>query len=139
MHKERVCMSGTEPVASGKCSAVELNTSRHFSSFSFFLFFFLFFFKLVFRDRVSLCCLGCSGTHFVDQASLELRDLPASASRVLGLKACTTMPGSFSFKTGLTKFPRQDLNSQFSCLSLPKPQGLQAWLRMWPYVTSFFH
>jgi hypothetical protein len=33
---------------------------------------------------------GCPGTHFVDQAGLELRNLPASASRVLGLKACTT-------------------------------------------------
>jgi hypothetical protein len=28
--------------------------------------------------------------HFVDQAGLELRNLPASASRVLGLKACAT-------------------------------------------------
>jgi hypothetical protein len=33
---------------------------------------------------------GCPGTHFVDQAGLELRNLPASVSRVLGLKACTT-------------------------------------------------
>jgi hypothetical protein len=45
---------------------------------------------LVFRDRVSLCSPGCPGTHFVDQAGLELRNLPASASQVLGLKACTT-------------------------------------------------
>jgi hypothetical protein len=37
---------------------------------------------------------SCPGTHFVDQASLELRNLPASASRVLGLKAYTTTPGS---------------------------------------------
>jgi hypothetical protein len=29
--------------------------------------------------------IGCPGTHFVDQAGLELRNLPASASRVLGL------------------------------------------------------
>ncbi|GAB1296956.1 Predicted gene 11032 [Apodemus speciosus] len=29
-------------------------------------------------------------THFVDQAGLELRNPPASASQVLGLKACTT-------------------------------------------------
>jgi hypothetical protein len=36
---------------------------------------------------------GCPGTHFVDQAGLELRDPPASASRVLGLKACATTPG----------------------------------------------
>jgi hypothetical protein len=46
-----------------------------------------------FRDRVSLCSPGCPGTHFVDQAGLELRNPPASASQVLGLKACTTTPG----------------------------------------------
>jgi hypothetical protein len=45
-----------------------------------------------FRDRVSLCSPGCPGTHFVDQAGLELRNPPASASQVLGLKASTTMP-----------------------------------------------
>jgi hypothetical protein len=56
-----------------------------FLSFSFFFFFFL-----VFRDRVSLCSPGCLGTHSVDQAGLELRNLPASASQVLGLKACAT-------------------------------------------------
>jgi hypothetical protein len=50
-------------------------------------------FCFVFRDRFSLYSPGCPGTHFVDQAGLELRNLPASASRVLGLKACTTMPG----------------------------------------------
>jgi len=33
-----------------------------------------------FRDRVSLCSLDCPGTHSVDQAGLELRDPPASAS-----------------------------------------------------------
>jgi hypothetical protein len=38
---------------------------------------------LVFQDRVSLCSPGCPGTHSVDQADLELRDPPASASRVL--------------------------------------------------------
>jgi hypothetical protein len=47
----------------------------------------------VFQDRVSLYSPGCPGTHFVDQAGLELRNLPASASRVLGLKVCTTTPG----------------------------------------------
>jgi hypothetical protein len=46
----------------------------------------------VFRDRVSLYSPGCPGAHFVDQAGLKLRNLPASASRVLGLKACATMP-----------------------------------------------
>jgi hypothetical protein len=45
----------------------------------------------VFQDRVSLYSPGCPGTHFVDQAGLELRNPPASAS-VLGLKACATTP-----------------------------------------------
>jgi hypothetical protein len=49
-----------------------------------------------FRDRVSLCSSGCPGTHFVDQAGLKLRNPPASASRVLGLKACATTPGSYA-------------------------------------------
>jgi hypothetical protein len=49
----------------------------------------------VFQDRVSLYSPGCPGTHFVDQAGLELRNLPASASRELGLKACATTPGNF--------------------------------------------
>jgi hypothetical protein len=44
----------------------------------------------VFQDRVSLCSPGCPGTHSVDQAGLELRNLLASASQVLGLKACAT-------------------------------------------------
>jgi hypothetical protein len=52
------------------------------------------FIYLVFQDRVSLYSPGCLGTHFVDQAGLELRNLPASTSWVLGLKACTTMPSS---------------------------------------------
>jgi hypothetical protein len=41
-----------------------------------------------FRHRVSLCNPSCPGTHSVDQAGLELRNPPASASQVLGLKAC---------------------------------------------------
>jgi hypothetical protein len=39
---------------------------------------------------VSLYSPGYPGTHFVDQAGLKLRNLPASASQVLGLKACAT-------------------------------------------------
>jgi hypothetical protein len=72
-----------------------------FSFFFFFFFFFCFLFCLFvclfvcfFRDRVSLCSPGYPGTHSVDQAGLKLRNLPASASQVLGLKACaTTTPG----------------------------------------------
>ena len=32
------------------------------------------------NNLVFLCTTGCSGTHYVDSADLELRDLPASAS-----------------------------------------------------------
>jgi hypothetical protein len=44
----------------------------------------------VFWERVSLRSPRCPGTDFVDQAGLELRNPPASASQVLGLKVCTT-------------------------------------------------
>jgi hypothetical protein len=37
-----------------------------------------------------LCSPGCPGTHSVDQAGLELRNPPASASQVLGLKVYAT-------------------------------------------------
>jgi hypothetical protein len=53
-----------------------------------FVLFFVLLLLLFFRDRVSLYSSDCPGTHFVDQADLELRNLPASASRVLGLKVC---------------------------------------------------
>jgi hypothetical protein len=56
-------------------------TQRHF------FLFWGFCFVLFFQDRVSLCSPGFPGTHFVDQAGLQLRNLPASASQVLGLKA----------------------------------------------------
>jgi hypothetical protein len=45
---------------------------------------------LVFRDRVTLCSPVCPETHSVDQADLELRNPPASASQVLGLKVYPT-------------------------------------------------
>ena len=60
--------------------------------FCFICFVFCLFVCLFFRDRVSLCSPGCPETHSVDQAGLELRNLPAFASQVLGLKACATMP-----------------------------------------------
>jgi hypothetical protein len=54
------------------------------------LFVFLF---VVFRDRVSLYSPSCPGTRSVDQAGLELRNLPVSVSQVLGFKAyATTAP-----------------------------------------------
>jgi hypothetical protein len=57
------------------------------------LFFHSFFFLLIYLFFIFLgfsVYPGCPGTHFVDQAGLKLRNLPASASQVLGLKACAT-------------------------------------------------
>jgi hypothetical protein len=59
-----------------------------------FLFLFVCF---VFQDRVSLYSPGCPETHFVDQAGLELRNPPASASQVLGLKACASTPSLYTY------------------------------------------
>ena len=60
---------------------------QYFFSFVFCFFFFL-------PDRVSLCSPSCTGTHSVDQDGLELRNVTASASQVLGLKTCATIPSS---------------------------------------------
>jgi hypothetical protein len=57
---------------------------------------FLFWFGLVwfgfwfFETEFIALAVRCPGTHSVDQAGLELRNPPASASRVLGFKACAT-------------------------------------------------
>jgi hypothetical protein len=40
-------------------------------------------------DKVLLCSSGCPETHSADEAGLQLRDLPASVSQVLGLKVTT--------------------------------------------------
>jgi hypothetical protein len=81
-------------------------------SFLFFLFLFLFLFVCLFvcfRDRVSLYS---PGTHFVDQAGLKLRNPPASASQVLGLKACATT----------ARLPRTFLNPSFFKSFSPLPK-----------------
>ena len=53
---------------------------------SLFIYSFIHSFFFFFGDRVSLCSPGYSGTHSVDQAGLELRNPPASASQVKGIK-----------------------------------------------------
>jgi hypothetical protein len=66
--------------------------------FGFVLFCFVLFCFVLFFETVSLYSPGCPGTHFVDQDGLELKNPPASASQVLGLKACaTTVQHSFCF------------------------------------------
>ena len=51
--------------------------------------------------RAASCSPGCPGTHYVDQAGLELREnLPASASQVLGLEDCATTTRLLCFEAG---------------------------------------
>ena len=49
--------------------------------------FFCLFILFCFFEVVSLCSLGCPGTHSVDQAGLKLK---AVCLPLLGLKACAT-------------------------------------------------
>jgi hypothetical protein len=58
-----------------------------------FFFFFLFFVFVCLFFETGFLCVALAVlelAHFVDQAGLELRNPPASASQVLGLKACAT-------------------------------------------------
>jgi hypothetical protein len=86
-HTELLYMSQACTWVTVRQSLEEMLTESVFLSCVVFLFVWL---VLIFPDRVSLCSPGCPGTHVVDQAGLELRNPPASASRVLGLKACAT-------------------------------------------------
>jgi hypothetical protein len=70
----------------------------------------------VFQDRVSLCSSGCPGTHSVDQAGLELRNPPASASQVRRVKVCATT-------TALLK----DSSYRLPC----RPRGSNSVLEAW--------
>jgi hypothetical protein len=63
---------------------------------------------LVFHDKVSFYSPGSPGTHSVEQAGLKLRNLPASASQVLGLKAGdTTARQTLKINSGKNKQPPQ--------------------------------
>ena len=76
--------------------------------------FFIYLFFWFFRDRVSLYSPGCPGTHFVDQAGLELRNPPASASLSSGIKGVRHYTGPIFFKSGIDK-----LNHQNGMLFMP--------------------
>jgi hypothetical protein len=81
---------------------------------------------LVFQVRVSLCSPGYPGTHFVDQTGLELRNLPASASQVLGLKVCTT--------TTQQNWTSENYISHW--FSMVKQKSMTLWL-LWPTPVSW--
>lgn len=49
---------------------------------------------IYFENKVSLCCSDHPETYYVNQAGRELRDLPALAFCVFGLKAHTIALGS---------------------------------------------
>jgi hypothetical protein len=70
---------------------------RHHCSALLYFFFVCLFLFLFFETGFLCVALSCPGTHFVDQAGLKLRNPPASASQVLGLKSCSITPGSFVF------------------------------------------
>jgi hypothetical protein len=57
------------------------------------------------RQGFSLCSPGCPETHSVDQAGL---DPPASASQVLGLKACATTAQLIVILVGQGRTEAQD-------------------------------
>jgi hypothetical protein len=70
------------------CAGIETLTKTVlfcFVLFCFVLFCFVLFYFLAFQDRVSLC----PGTYSVEQPGFELRNVPVSASQVLGLKVFT--------------------------------------------------
>jgi hypothetical protein len=107
-----------------------------------FCFIFLFCFFFFFRDRVSLYSPGCPGSHSVDQAGLELKNLPASASQVLGLKACATNARAlyFIFETGflcVALVALQTTLASKSEISLPLPPECFNPLKLLP-LPSFF-
>ena len=88
----------------------------------------------VFWDRVSLCSPGCPGTHSVDQAGLELRNQPASASRVLEFKVCISTAG-----LGLCTFKNYYLLNVYEytvAVSDKQEEGIRShyrwlWATMW--------
>jgi hypothetical protein len=91
---EKKSVSGLKPAREVKLGKT-ISTLGYFCFVLFLFFLFFIFVVVVFQDRVSLCSPGCHGTHSVDQAGIELRNPPASASQVLGLKACATTAQNF--------------------------------------------
>jgi hypothetical protein len=101
--------------------------------FCFVLFYFvLFFVVVVFWQKVSLDSPGCPVNHSVDHAGLELRNSPASASQVLGLKECTITAWPQArficlFKVniwyGSPQFTRDPRNVIFGCIRGKKWTG----------------
>ena len=78
MTQSPVCMEVSQ--VPGHLTATFFRGGENHNPLSFCLVLFCFVLFLFFRDRVSLCSPDCSGTHSVDQAGLEFRNPPTSAS-----------------------------------------------------------
>jgi hypothetical protein len=105
-------------------------------------------FCFCFQDRVSLYSPGCPGTQFVDQAGLKLRNPPASASQMLGLKVCATTAQqclysytqSFSFHSIYFIFRVSKLRTDISVFYLPLLccySICQIWLQSWKALETW--
>jgi len=98
-----------------------------------------------FLDRVSLFSTWYPETWYVDQVGLELRGLPASAFKVLGLKACATMPsnkGSSYLNVG-SKFTVSNLRECYRLTPGPtmpgKPSTTELQLQLHPPYYLFLN
>jgi hypothetical protein len=107
------------------------------------LFVFLFVLFCFVWDRVSLCSPGCPGTSSVDQSGLELRNLTAFASQMLGLKMCTNtaqLLKCFYCKKKSTEVLRfsQECLRFFACLLLKSRVCLTSYWSMHIQVMKWF-
>ncbi|GAB1297090.1 Exocyst complex component 7 [Apodemus speciosus] len=86
--------------------------------------------------RVSLYSSGCPGTHFVDQAGVELRNLPASASQALGLKVSILS----SFESRLMKLENSIIPVHKQTENLQRLQeNVEKTLSCLDHVISYYH
>lgn len=121
----RLCTLARTCLSTLTCGKLEIDVRCFSQSYlylilclvNFFLFFCLFFRGRIGLSWNSLCTPGCPGTH---------SDPPASASPVLRLKACTTVPDvHLTFWDRLSHGNRSS-QSGGTCLSLPPVLRLQA-------------
>lgn len=93
-------------------------------------------FTLLYREKISPYNSGKPRTHYIGQVGLELRDLPTSTSRVLGLTVYTTTPSSTVSTETLTRMHRTGnqgvkLNHKMKCFDQQS-----TWMKGWhrPHV-----
>jgi hypothetical protein len=100
---------------------------------------FCLFVVVVFRDRVSLYSPGYPGTHFVDQAGLELRNPPASASRVLRLKVCATTPCAVCTAVPHSQAPKDHQGADSDAIALKLETQQKGRVQPWTLSRTRFY